>query len=272
MKLDITKTMSAPFTTLGESSLTSIYLIAFAFSFGAFLVQLASNISFQFIEVMGKGIGDSAFSTGVIALAIIIALISFVAFIAVYAIPSGYIIETAKLEVYNRSAIMPSWTGNYGRFFWNGLKAIGIYVIYTIIMFAIIAIPTILIAALGGFAGASGSDIAGAGMGLAVILYMIFFFLIMFGFMIFVPMAIVRFAAEGKFWSAFNILAILQKIFGNILDFSLAIIFIILLIIILTIVVIGLVCTCVGILLVPLVQSFIFPIMALNLFAQVYKD
>lgn len=273
MKLNLERTFTAPFTSMGDSSLTNIYLIAGAITLLALIVVGVVSLPMNAIaSVMDSSNPDPGMAALMGILFIIGYFIVIIVTFAAMALPWGYIVETVKLEVYSRSSIMPSWSGNYGNFFWKGIKLQLLMIIYTILIVLICAIPillTVIIALLTNTMSSDVTVIAGSVGGIISIVIMCIIMLI-YSFLF--PMIIVTFAAEGKLSEGLNIFKILSKIFSNFLEYILAIIICIMLGVVVMILYVGLICTCCGILVVPLLLYFIYPIICLNMFAQLYKD
>jgi hypothetical protein len=273
MKLDIVRSYTAPFTTVGETSLLSIHFIAAMVSIAIFAIQLIASGVIEIMDFLSEKFVDGGVGSALmIAMTIIVAILFLVLMFLSYALPAGYILETVKLEVYNRASVMPSWSGNIKRFFINGAKLIAIFMIYTVGIWCVILIPGLLLGvATGGFEQGSNDIVQAIGLAFAII-YMIAVFVILVGFQVIFPMIVVHFAAEARFLAAFEIVTILKKIFSNFLYYILALILAFITLIIIPIISMLVCCTVVGALLFPLILLFIQPIIVMNLFAQVYKD
>ncbi|MEW5820612.1 MAG: DUF4013 domain-containing protein [Cyanobacteriota bacterium] len=273
MKLNLERSFTAPFTSMGESSLSTIYLIAGGITLLAFVLIMLFQFGFQVIlGILQVAAGDGTGAIVVGVLSIIVSLLLVVVNMACMALPYGYITETAKLEIYDRTSIMPSWEGNFARFFWNGLKVQLIMLVYGILIVLLCLIPILITVAIAILVNGQSSDIMGIVGGIGGIICFIIIATVILFYMFMLPMIIVFFAAEGRMSAGFNVIGIWGKILTNIVEYLLAIVIVILLSIVAGIAGTVIVCTCIGILVIPLLWYFIFPIISLNMFAQLYKD
>lgn len=275
MKLNFERTFTAPFSTTGDTSITNIYLIGGALTLGGFIILFIFQIFSQIIIGGAQAIASSgSASTAAIAIALTIVATLLTMFVNICALglPLGYVVETVKLEIYDRASIMPSWAGNYGRFFWNGVKLQGIMLIYGLVLVLIIIIPAIIFGLIMGVSAGQNQDLTAIVGGVGGIILITIMMVLMLAYMFVLPMILVHFAAEGRFFAAFNLFKIFGKIFSNIVDYIIAIIVLIGLGIMGSVLYMLLCVTCIGLLAVPVVSYFLLPIMMLNLFAQIYKD
>jgi hypothetical protein len=277
MKLNLERSFTAPFTSMGESSLLSTYLIAGGITLLAALIIMGFQMIVQAITGVAQvSAGNDDVMVAVVGIISIVAsLLAVIINMTCMALPWGYVVETIKLEVYDRTSIMPSWSGNFGRFFWNGVKLQLVMLIYGILVALLCIIPILLVVAVAILVhGQGSSDITAIIGSVGGIICFIIVGIIVLVYCVMMPMIFVTFAAEGRISAALNIFAIWGKIFSNILEYVLALIIVILLSIVIGIVgsIFACVTLCIGGLALPLLYYFIFPIIIFNMFAQLYKD
>lgn len=277
MKINITKSLKAPFIFKNEHNWVIIYLIATVF---AFIGNFNFNFSFntgsnnQSLEFIKDALSNPLGITIAIILLIILLVFLVIRFIC-NCFTCGYIIKTMKLEVENNEIIMPEWKSNMGHFFFTGLKWQIILITYGI-MISLLPLMLLLLGLI--FADISFNDftnpekwtsITFIAFGIAALIILLIQALI---YALIVPVIYARFAKENRFLSAFNLVAISGNIIFNITDYIIAILISIALSIGSVVIIIGLCCTCVGILFIPTVIFFILPIIIQNMFAQILKD
>jgi hypothetical protein len=274
MRFNIERSFTAPFASIGDTNLLNIYLIAEAITFGPALIQFVLQMVMQgFASVLPALSQDTTMMVlGVAVFVVMFILITFLN-IAFWAFSYGYALETVKLELQDKVAIMPQWEGNFKKYFFNGLKFFAIIFIYFIIVFAIILIPVLLLVAVIYFFQNQNSDMMGVLSGIGGMLVGIFMIILTFALMLIFPVAIIRFVDTGKFWEAFNVTAILSEFVGKALDYILASVIIFAASIVLApLMFLFLICTCcLGSVVMPLVAQFISPIVFFNMYAQIYK-
>ncbi|MGD9580822.1 MAG: DUF4013 domain-containing protein [Vampirovibrionia bacterium] len=275
MKINFERTFTAPFTAGEDGNIKNIYLTAAGITLlGFVLIGIMQGIS-QVVVTFAQAIaGSNDVTSALIAgiLAIVVSLLSMGVSLVALALPFGYVTETVKLEVYDRKSIMPSWSGNYMRFFWNGVKFQLIMFIYSFILALIVIIPIILLVAILGVSLHDKQEMAAVAGGIGGIVIMLIIMVLIFAYMFILPMILTHFAAEGRFLAAFNIFKIIGKILSNLVDYIIAIVVVIGLGIMASIVYMLLCITCVGLLAIPVFAYFLLPIIMLNLFAQIYKE
>ena len=275
MKLNLEKAFTAPFTSMGDTDLKKIYLVAGGISIGGFIVYIVVFFLAYFLIIASAIAASNSDAIGpVMCITMFIFFLICTLLPAIlFALPAGYVIETIKLQVHGRTAIMPSWSGNYGRFFWNGIKMNIINFIYYIAAMLIGYIPIIILAIIAGIHPSSltNEELAGVLGGVGMVISMIWIVIIFLLYFILIPMILVSFAANGSFLAAFNIFHILKKILTNILDYIIAMAISMGIFMVFGIIYLLLSCTVIGILLVPLL-FFIVAIIIFNLFAQIYSD
>lgn len=275
MKLNFERTFTAPFSTTGDTSISNIYLIGGALTLGGFIILFIFQLFSQIFITGLQAISNSGSSTSIaiaVSLTVIISLLIMLVNICTLGLPLGYVVETVKLEIYDRSSIMPSWTGNYARFFWNGVKMQLIMLVYGLALILIILIPAIIFGVIMGISAGQNQDLAAIAGGIGGVILITIIIILMLAYMFILPMILVHFAAEGRFFAAFNLFKVMSKIFSNFVDYIIAIVVVIGLGIMGSILYVILCVTCVGILAIPVVSYFLLPIIMLNLFAQIYKD
>jgi len=275
MKLNFERTFTAPFSTTGDTNISNIYLIGGALTLGGFIILFIFQMFSQLFIGGLQAIASSGSSTSIaiaVLLTVIISLLTMLVNICTLGLPLGYVVETIKLEIYDRSSIMPSWTGNYARFFWNGVKMQLIMLVYGVALMLIILIPAIIFGVIMGISAGQSQDLTAIAGGIGGIILITIIIILMLAYMFILPMILVHFAAEGRFFAAFNLFKIMSKIFSNFVDYIIAIVVVIGLGIMGSILYVILCVTCVGIFAIPLVSYFLLPIIMLNLFAQIYKD
>lgn len=275
MRLNIERSFTAPFTSLGEGSLLNIYLIAGGITFGVFVIQFILSTAPQLlIPLFSFNYGstpDPSIITLLISGFIIIFLVFITIICAIQALPLGYVLETAKLEVCDKSSIMPPWNGNLVKFFVNGLKLMAILFLYYFIILLAVAIPFLLTLSVAFLVKNLNSDLSALiGIIGGFISFILAIFLLL-AFLITLPMICIRFIVEDRFWAAFNVITIWKKIISNFFEYIIALIVTLILFCSLTVIPLILCCTVIGILVIPLISNFIIPIIILNMFAQIYK-
>ena len=259
MSINLAKSFKSPFHTQAECGLFKIYLIAVGFSLAIFIIHL----------IFG-GLG------------IIICFVHFIHLIVVLSTQSfqfGYFIETIRLELTNKDSVMPAWEGNYTRYFINGFKIQIIALAYllfnlVIITGALFSCGFIVTCALTMFyntGGEASSYVVPTLLLICCFVIGVIPILLTVITVFLFPMICIRFAEGEKFFSAFNIIAIIKKVFKNFIDYSLATLIVILLLIPVLIGCIVLCLTVIGIVGIGLLQ-FIVTIIVLNMYAQAYKE
>lgn len=277
MKIDIKKSLQAPFKFNTDHNWFVIYFIAAVFAFiGNF------NFSFSANSGSNREILDSivdAFSNPLGIAILIILFIVLLVFLIIRFICNcftcGYVVKTMKLETENNEIVMPEWRSNMFHFFFTGLVWQIVLLTYGIM---IMLLPLVifllgLIFADIGLNDFTNPDKWASGTFIAFgITALVILFLQIIIFSLLSPVIFARYAKENSFLAAFNLIAVIGIILFNLIDYLIAIVIAIIVSIASGIISIGLCCTCVGILFIPAVMFFIVPIIVQNMFAQIVKD
>ena len=273
MSINFERSLKAPLNFRSEVNPILVYIIAAVF---AFLANIDG--AFNTNQQTGNFIAQNASSSegtiiliilGILFLLLMIIKIFFSSFI------HGYTLETVKCEVNDMDSVMPGWGGNWLRFLFKGIQWNIIWFVYFIILFSPAVVVFLLGLVISGttFTDLSSSDdLIGATFGVFIIITFALLIVSSLIMGLLLPMVFVHFAATCSFFSAFDLLTILGKIFKNPLDYIVAILIAFLFCIAAIIPMIGLCCTLIGILLIPCLTCFVLPIMYMNLFAQAYKS
>ncbi|MEW5821566.1 MAG: DUF4013 domain-containing protein [Cyanobacteriota bacterium] len=262
MAINLSRSFKAPFYTDSEEGILRIYLITMGFSIFIFAIHLIFGV---------LGLASTLF----------ICFIHIIHLIVVFSTQSfqfGYLLETARLEVEKQTFVMPGWNNNYGRFFYNGLKIQLIFLIYLAINTSIgfivyLACGLYIPEVMQQLTLAHEGSISYTGPVIIICLLLIAFLipvLILIFNLIIAPMICIRFAITQSFLSAFNLWTICKSITLKLFDYVVATIIVIVLLIPVVVVTILLCLTLVGWIGIGLLQ-FIFIIIALNMYAQIYS-
>lgn len=274
MNIDVIRSFKVPFLFANKDEGIQVYLIAFGITLGVLLLNVVVAVGAQLplflaIPFMHTSEQLAAVVAGV---GVLIAIIVGTAVLVVaMSVPAGYIYETIKRELQGEEYIMPSWKDNYKRFFWHGLRLLGSFILYSLVLlvaflllFAAIALSSI---ALGGMFGDGGYVVSSlVGLVLAIViatLYIVFWF--------YIPMAFVHLSATDSIRKSFDVVYISKKIINAPIDFLIATGVAFVYFMVLYAIVFILCMTVIGGLLIGLLWMFVMPITVLNLYAQVYK-
>jgi hypothetical protein len=139
----------------------------------------------------------------------------------------GYFLRLIERTARGEARPLPDWD-DLGGIFGDGLKLVGVYLVYSLAAALIpLSIGCVLGLAGGGFAAMLGSsERSGIGEGLAVIGVIVFYLLIAIVtlvLLIYLPAAFVRLALSGRFGAAFEIKENLAFVGRNLGNYALAI-------------------------------------------------
>ncbi len=112
----------------------------------------------------------------------------------------GYGMEVMRRTARGESYPLPEWTDS-GKFFMDGLQAIGLYLVYYVGVLLIPGAVGCLSALVGGAAGDSGGGVAALGMMFAYILMFVF----LLPFAVYFPAALIRMTMLQRFGAGFEV-------------------------------------------------------------------
>jgi hypothetical protein len=278
MAIDLKRSFVIPFKSTNSDELLTVYLIAFGITVLTAILQVAMQFASNFA---GMSFGPYASENTALPIAIggmicVFSLLMFLINIIIYSLLTGYTIETIKLEIAGHEFVMPPWQNNFLKFFVKGLLFFFIIVIYVILLTAIAMIPVLIALAIyfsmGGSTSNTGQIFDNFIGPASVLITLAISGLFTLCFLLLYPFLMVNFAAKNSFLAAFNILKAINIIIKNFNDYIIAIMVSLLVIIAMFFVMIGLCCTCIGYIFVPLISQFIVPIIIMNMFAQIYRQ
>lgn len=270
IKFDFGRVIKAPFIGDGKTDLKKVYLMATIITFVIFAIIMVVALGSEFLKLAIFGISSTTIIPQIV-FSIAFSLVVIIFQIFLYGLPFGYVNETIRLEVRDCNSIMLGWDGNYKKFYFDGMKLMFIVFIYFAIL---VFMPTIIVGILCYFSvGLPLSDSAlMSEFPIGLILIGITYLAMAFIYFLIFPFVWIRYAVEERFLEAFNLGEIIQKISKNFLSYILALLLVFVMVIVMQISLLILTCTCIGLIFLPVVSMFIFPIMFANMFAQIYKD
>ncbi len=188
-----------------------------------------------------------------------------IALILLYAVPKGYIVQSVHNEIQSKEPLLPEWDTSLGKYFNLGINFFVIDLIYLAIIGIISAVPFIA-----GYTVYTlypdNPMVASLGMFSAIFFCVPFLFI----YALILPFIVCSYAEELNLKDAFRLDKIFGFIFNVLPEYLLALVLSFFLVIVWFMLSAALVCTCVGIVLMPFL---ILPmaLIAMNLFAQTYK-
>jgi hypothetical protein len=275
MSLDISRSFSVPLAFENDDKRISVYLIAFGISVLTVVFNLIFNIVSNFsyygmIPFFTEEQMGMVYAGMIGSFYIVIFLLSML----VNAFLNGYILDSIQLEVFNNEYVMPSWEGNFLKFFLNGLVFALIWIIYVLVILMISLLPGVVLFIVFFAMKATGADAMGMLQNAWLPVSIVSIFLTVFLYMLFVislPMITVNYAVKRTFFSAFNLFEIGFAIINDFVDYLLAVLISASIYMVFFAIAIFLCCTCIGNIFIPLIANFIVPLIIMNMFAQVYK-
>lgn len=273
MKINLERCITAPFSSSGERSLVVIYLIAVGLSLITFFIQVPLAIYGQITFFLAPAdLNFSSFMTNIL-FSILISTVGPLLINLPVLIPlMGYWSETIRLEYQNEACILPVWQNNWAKFLSDGFKIFLILLVYILSISALTMIPVLFNSLIVKIAINSNQELLKSLSIFTGIASTIIAILLIFIFIILLPFIMIHFSVKKNILAAFDLKSIFSKVFSNLTDYFIALILSIIIVSTILFNTFALVCSCVGVLLIPLLVEFIFPIMILNLFTQIYKD
>jgi|GEM_PF-1792096 len=229
-----------------------------------FVFQVMNSIISLFNYFIRNNIYISTVPDATLFSSIIFNFAILILFIFLTAIPFGYVLQSVHNQVNETGEFLPDWGDKMYFYFINGIKFLFIKFIYVVILFFLIMIVSLV-----GFAIYSTfiTNIAVAYS--SIILFTTIGILITLSYCLILPLIFISFAENYRITDAFNIKKYIRIIYNNIYDYILCDIAVFGLIILQIFLSILLVCTCIGILLIPFLYLPVFLII-INLFTQTY--
>jgi hypothetical protein len=192
-------------------------------------------------------------------------LFMMIVFILLYAIPKGYIIQSMHNEINSEEPVLPEWESALGKYFRMGVSLFAINLIYLVIIGIISIIP--FIAGYSVYALYPDNPmVASLGMFAAIFFCLPFVFI----YTLILPFIVCTYAEKLNVKDAFKLDRIFSLIFNVLPEYLLTFVLTFFLVIVWFLLSMAMVCTCVGIVLMPFL---ILPmgLISMNLFAQTYK-
>jgi len=192
-------------------------------------------------------------------------LFMLVVFILLYSIPKGYIIQSMHNEINSKEPLLPEWDSLLGRYFNLGINFFIIDLIYLAIIAVISAIP--FIAGYTVYTLYPENPMVGSlGIFSAIFFCLPFFFI----YALILPFIVCSYAEGLNIKDAFKLDRIFALVFNVLPEYLLTLVLTFCLVIVWFLLSTAMVCTCLGIVLLPFL---ILPmaLIAMNLFAQTYK-
>lgn len=272
MKINFEHCITAPVSFKKDKNAISVYLIAFGITLISFFIfipmQIISQVSFFLIPEEVTNYNFILILLSNIAYGL---LLPFLLNIPVLIFPAGYIVETIKRELNSEEYLMPLWKDKWKLFFINGIKTLSLLAVYfiVVVIFIYICINALnSITSITNFLAPQMTSSINILCSIIITLSSILFITVI---LISSPFIIIHSVKHNSFRKGLNIIDICKKIYHNWKDYLVGLSLVIFLVITLIVKVLGLICSLVGILLIPLVSEFIIPIMIMNMFTQIYK-
>lgn len=269
MGVNFTRSIKAPFLALDNKKLFFIYLTLFIIIIVKYILVGACSIAIYSVsEALTMSATPDPNFIQYINLAVqAIKAVNIIGFLVLTAFQIGYILETVKLEIFRRKFLLVSWDGNFRRFFLKGLT-------FTIIT-AIYISPIIIIKYLINFFSSNNYEVFEVNSYTYAIstipLPTIEILAVWLLYSTLIPIIMCIYAYRSNFLDAFDVTEIYHQIrhyFAYYLSvFTYSMFYQVGLVIMAT----CLTVTCLGILFIPILIEFIFPVMLINLYAQVYR-